>query len=73
MAALDLVTEVLPSHGCLQVLSSDKRSSFMSGIFQEMCRSLDIARNVFHATYSAYAVGEVSLETRADNVSLQVW
>jgi hypothetical protein len=39
-----LVTEIFSRHGCPQVLSSDKGSNFMSALFQEMCKMLDIKR-----------------------------
>jgi len=39
-----LVTQVFTRHGCLQVLSSDRGTNFMSALFQEMCKLLKIKR-----------------------------
>jgi transposase InsO family protein len=37
-----LVTQVFTRHGCPQVLSSDRGTNFMSALFQEMCKLLQI-------------------------------
>jgi len=39
-----LVTQVFTRHGCPQVLSSDRGTNFMSALFQEMCKLLQIKR-----------------------------
>jgi transposase InsO family protein len=39
-----LVTQVFTRHGCPQVLSSDRWTNFMSTLFQEMCKLLQIKR-----------------------------
>jgi hypothetical protein len=39
-----LVTQVFARHGCPQVLSSDRGTNFMSTLFQEMCKLLQIKR-----------------------------
>jgi transposase InsO family protein len=41
-----LVTQVFTRHGCPQVLSSDRGTNFMSALFQEMCKLLQIKRIV---------------------------
>ena len=40
--ALALVTQVFTRHGCPQVLSYDRGTNFMSALFQEMCKLLQI-------------------------------
>jgi transposase InsO family protein len=37
-----LVTQVFTRHGCPQVLSSDRGTNFMSAVFQEMCKLLQV-------------------------------
>jgi transposase InsO family protein len=39
-----LVTQVFARHGCPKVLSSDRGTNFMSALFQEMCKLLQIKR-----------------------------
>jgi transposase InsO family protein len=39
-----LVTQVFTRHGCPQVLSSDRGTNFMSHLFQEMCKLLQVKR-----------------------------
>jgi len=39
-----IVTQVFTRHGCPQVLSSDRGTNFMSALFQEMCKLLQIKR-----------------------------
>jgi len=39
-----LVTQVFTRHGCPQVLSSNRGANFMSALFQEMCKLLQIKR-----------------------------
>jgi transposase InsO family protein len=39
-----LVTQAFTRHGCPQVLSSDRGTSFMSMLFREMCKLLQIKR-----------------------------
>jgi hypothetical protein len=42
--ATALVTQVFTQHGCPQVLSSDRGTNFMSALFQEMCKLLQVKR-----------------------------
>jgi hypothetical protein len=39
-----LVTQVFTRHSCPQVLSSDRGTNFMSALFQEMCKLLQVKR-----------------------------
>jgi transposase InsO family protein len=39
-----LVTQVFTRHGCPQILSSDRGTNFMSSMFQEVCKLLQIKR-----------------------------
>jgi transposase InsO family protein len=40
--ALALIIQVFTRHGCPEVLSSDKRTNFMSNLFQEMFKLLQV-------------------------------